>query len=155
MIPAGVLYMPAQAAVQNGSVTQLQMNGLLLNDPEVLRGMEKDLKGIFIPVREQKNGSYTKEHALASLEQFGLLERLIERRVAQMADGLLAGDIAALPMAGELDYCRTCDYRQVCRREDGDPYYQPVEIGSDDIWDAIADELDERKQDELDGYRQN
>ena len=142
VIPAGVLYMTAQTAVQNGDAARLRMNGLLLNDPVALHGMEKDLRGVFIPVKELKKGGYSAESQLATLEQFGLLERLIERRVGQMADGLLAGDIAALPIEGELERCKSCDYRSVCRREDGDPFYQPVEIGKDALWDAIADEVD-------------
>ena len=133
--------MTAQTAVQNGDPTRLRMNGLLLDDPVSLRGMEKDLRGVFIPVKELKKGGYSAESQLASLEQFGLIERLIERRVGQMADGLLAGDISALPIAGELERCASCDYRQVCRREDGDPFYQPAEIARDEIWDVIADEV--------------
>lgn len=148
IIPAGVLYMTAQTAVQNGDASKLRMNGLLLDDPDALRGMEKDLKGVFIPVKELKKGGYSAESPLATLEQFGLLERLIERRVTQMADGLLAGDIAALPIEGELEHCKTCEYRSVCRREDDDPFYQPVELEKDKIWDAIAEEVTDPVQPE-------
>lgn len=67
-VPAGVLYMPAASpminAEQDESVESIdkkrakayRMNGVLLDDIDVIKGMEADGRGIYIPVtlKEEK-----------------------------------------------------------------------------------------------------
>ena len=64
-IPAGVLYMPAKLKLDNvdldkfndeSILSNLKMDGIILNNEEVIRGMEREGKGKFIPVKISKNG---------------------------------------------------------------------------------------------------
>ena len=64
-IPAGVLYMPAKLKLDKvdldkfndeSILSNLKMDGIILNNEEVIRGMEREGKGKFIPVKINKNG---------------------------------------------------------------------------------------------------
>ncbi len=140
-IAAGVLYMPAQNPVaevlrdtderelKQKQTEQLRMNGLLIDDPEVLLGMEKEGRGVFIPAKVvettaedgTKQYEVDKRSKVASLENMGRLHRHINRLVEDMAGALHAGDIDAVPVLGT-DYtpCKYCEFSHVCGHEDGD-----------------------------------
>lgn len=130
VLPAGVLYMPANRPVVSADhalspekaeaerAKKLRMNGLVLDDPEVIRGMEAQAAGVFIPVA-LKNGLPAKLDAVASLEEMGNIVRRIEELVVDMARTLREGDIAAEPAVGEYEACAWCPYRPVCGHEDG------------------------------------
>lgn len=131
--PAGVLYLPAKLPVvqaernADGESTKreqtkvLRMNGLLLDDPEIVQAMEGDAEGLFIPAKISSKGEFTKGSAISSLKQFGLLKNKIDRLLVEMAEILKAGDIAAIPAAGQVEACTYCDYRTVCGHEKDDP----------------------------------
>ncbi len=131
--PAGVLYLPAKLPViqaardadgetaEKEQIKALRMNGLLLDDPEIVRAMEHDAAGLFIPARLTGKGEVAKGASVASLEQFGRLKKKMESLLVKMAQTLRQGDIAALPLAGSTDACAWCDYRAVCGHEPDDP----------------------------------
>lgn len=64
--PAGVLYLPAKlpvvrlsrdadaAALEREQLLTMKMNGLILDDPEIVQAMEADAAGLFIPARLDK-----------------------------------------------------------------------------------------------------
>ena len=123
---AGVLYLlsdpaPKTAARADAAGTPLyEVDGLVVNDPVIVRGMDKDATGVFVPFGYSKNGAPRASAKLASLEKLGNIERHITGLVLQMAQGLYGGDIAARPLrAGGHCPCDVCDYRPVCRHEDG------------------------------------
>ena len=132
IVPCGVLYMPAvrpiadvdrnadEAEAESDRKSILKMKGILLDDPEVIFGMEAEAKGIFIPASIKADGSFSSVSKVASLEQLGLLKRHIENLLYKLADTLYGGDIAAVPIKGGTnDPCRYCDYRAVCGFEEG------------------------------------
>lgn len=134
VIPAGVLYLPAKlpvvrlsrdadaAALEREQLLTMKMNGLILDDPEIVEAMEADAAGLFIPARlDKKTGRLAKGASVASLQQFGLLKQRIQRLLTSMAETLCRGDIAALPAGGSVDGCEYCDYRAVCGHEADDP----------------------------------
>jgi len=131
--PAGVLYLPAKlpvVAVAAGDSEEdrarerlkaMQMNGLLLNDPEVISAMEADGKGLFIPAKLKADGTPDSRAAVATLAQFGQLKKRAEALLCEMAATLRRGDVAAAPASSErLDACAFCDYAAVCGHEAGD-----------------------------------
>ncbi|MDR2908398.1 MAG: PD-(D/E)XK nuclease family protein [Oscillospiraceae bacterium] len=133
-VPAGVLYFPArdgyvslgrdspESEALAAHRKALRMDGLLLNDEECLRGMERELKGVFIPVKLNKDGSPDSRSALAGKAEMGRLSRRIKDTVAEMALRLSRGDIPAMPTsyAGRSP-CEYCDYAPLCGFEEGDP----------------------------------
>ena len=133
--PAGVLYLPARLPLvsvprdtqgeelEKAQTRAMRMNGLLLDDPAVIEAMEPGAAGLFIPAKKNAKGEFDRYSSLATLGQFGLIKRRIEKLLMQMAETLRSGDIAAVPASGEADACAYCDYRAVCGREQEDPVH--------------------------------
>ena len=125
VVPAGVLYMPAfvptleMAADVSGDEIlaernkKLRMNGILLNDQSVLSSMDKELKGMYIPVSMGTKGLKGTDN-LATLEEFGAVFAHIDKLIAKMATELHNGDIDATPAMYSYDACQYCPYSSVC-----------------------------------------
>lgn len=125
VLPAGILYMPASeqrpALPRDATDSDMidarnkayRMNGLLLNDKDLLEAMETPMNGVFIPVSVKKDGTFTKpsESTLISLAGLGKINRYMERLVIGMADELHQGHIEAVPLP---DSCNYCNYKGVC-----------------------------------------
>lgn len=140
--PAGALYIPAQGGYLSGARhtdpyqlekqrhKQYAMNGLLLSDEDVLRGMERDLNGDYIPYAEGGK----KTDALYSVQELVRLWRLVGQKIEGMASQLYSGDIAALPCCRDHDIpCDFCDYRTACGFEPGDPVRELLKLDRADI----------------------
>ncbi len=125
ILPAGILYMPSAvriklAKTQNDRIKapskvedELKMNGLLLDNIEVIKGMDKTKDGKFIPVKIINDELQSKDSHI-SLEQFGKIFKKLELTVRQMGEELYKGKIDALPVKGEYDACEYCPYSAVC-----------------------------------------
>ncbi len=126
-VAAGVLYLagdppPKSAAgrAEASAVPVYKVDGLVLDDPVVLRGMDREATGLFVPCTFGKDGRPRASQKLASLEKLGNIQQHITQLVLQMAQGLYAGEIRAAPLkSGNHCPCDVCDYRCVCRHEDG------------------------------------
>lgn len=131
--PAGVLYLPAklpfvnisqhlsEEAMDRERFKVMRTNGLLIDDPDVLRAMEPDLAGIFIPVSLLKSGGLSKTSSLATLEQFGRIRQRIQKILIDMVEQLHTGMVNAVPITGTKDACTYCDYHDICCHEPTDP----------------------------------
>jgi ATP-dependent helicase/nuclease subunit B len=89
------------------------MNGLLLDDVKVIRGMDRSENGRYIPVKI-KLDTPVSERSLATLEQFGKIFGKLDRIVAEMGTNLYKGNIQAAPAKGAKDACEYCPYDSVC-----------------------------------------
>lgn len=133
-LPAGVLYMPARSSylstdrgtpreeLERERAKTYRMSGLILEDSQVVAGMERELQGIFIPAKQKADGSWDSASALANLARMGKLKERIEGNITKMAKSLLEGAVEALPVSGG-DYhpCEYCDFAAVCGHEEGAP----------------------------------
>lgn len=129
--PAGVLYVPAVSPVANVGAKGLKsalaesaknsvMHGIILDDVEVIKGMESDAKGEYIPVSIKGEEIVDRGGTLATLEEFGSLFSQVDRVISEMAQSLCSGDIGAIPAKGEYDACAWCPYVSVCGYREGD-----------------------------------
>lgn len=157
-IPAGILYMPAKAeAVEaerdaDPSRTQadfqrrMRMDGLLLMDDEVLRAMEQELSGRFIPVRKTKDDrldAASRSH-IATQEEMELIRSHVLQNAGRVADALCAGTIDNLPLArpGRLA-CDYCEYAAVCGREpDSRKLRDGPNVSREEVFERMALERD-------------
>ncbi len=140
IIPAGVLYMPASApvvstdardderAVEQERGKKFAMNGLILENNLVIRGMESEAKGIFIPVGLNGDTVTKGKDSLASLEQMGMIFKRIDSLISDMAISLDKGEIYDIPSKGEYDACQWCPYNSVCGHEDDDMFRDIVKM---------------------------
>lgn len=146
--PAGVLYMPSGEAyikVDNdeniGEQQSLRdkkycMNGLLVDDIEIIEAMEKGGNGVYIPVKlkeekpkKKKEQEYTPQIVIGSGKEYTVspyqMQRIfdkIDMLITQMATNLLDGKISAVPAKGSgYDACKYCPYSKVCGYKEGMP----------------------------------
>ena len=150
-IPAGVLYMPAQGKyigaergeqedeIAKERQKQWKMSGILLEDEDSLRGMERDLKGVFIPAKMGKDG-LDKRSALASKAEMGRLSRKIRELISEMADCLTLGSIPARPLrSGDFDPCGYCELGALCAFEPGDDFKTVTRLDREKVLALLMD----------------
>lgn len=129
-IPSGVLYLPArleafsadrgedEKAVFQKMLSGGKMDGMILDDGEVIKGMDNALCGQFIPIKiNKRTGAMSGK--FISLSQLEALEKKLEKIMSEMGNSLHEGKIPALPVFGKGHdkTCEWCPYASVCMRE--------------------------------------
>lgn len=129
--PAGVLYMPAnrpsvlgqrgeaRESLEKKAAKQLCMDGLVLDDAEVIQGMERNAAGEYIPVT-LKNGKPAKKDHAVSADELNKVLNYTKNLIGGMARELRKGDVSAVPLSGGYDACQWCPYSAVCGHERDD-----------------------------------
>lgn len=147
--PAGILYMPAGVPViAADDLTEdeimkkigdnYKMNGLLLDDVRVIKGMDKSEAGTYIPVKIKNGESAGK--SLATLAQFGSIFKKLDLTVAAMGKALYDGKIEAAPVKGAHDACEYCPYDSVCAYRMSEPR-NTFGVDNDEVYRQIEKEL--------------
>lgn len=133
-VPAGVLYMPSgkipldRARSDTDGLSKhlnkyYHMSGVLLKELKVLRAMEEDIEGIFIPARltsdARKKGTFDLDSRISSCltrPQFERLRKHTLKLITDMAKDLYSGNISASPLNFDKNrnVCSYCDYRDIC-----------------------------------------
>lgn len=123
---AGVLYLMSDPAPK--TVTRAQasaaapaytVDGLILEDTDIIDAMDGGHTGRFVPLSFTKN-SYRATEKAADLAKLGRITAHVKKLAAEMGDELYRGEIAASPLVHRnKKQCDYCDYRCVCRHEDG------------------------------------
>lgn len=124
--PAGVLYLssdPRPKTEPRQSVSdslEYTVDGLVLDDEVVLKGMDRESTGKYVPCKFGKTGKRLAGSKLADPDKLNRIEAHLETLVAEMAGGLYDGRIDAVPLCTqEGSPCDVCDYRAVCLHETG------------------------------------
>lgn len=147
-VPAGVLYVPAKKGknelgryasdedIENATIASSRMKGIVLDDAEVIKGMDSSGGGrrIEATVKDDKRTKNKK----FTLHQFDLLHRAIDAVIQDMGDALRKGEVSAVPMldGNYKNTCRYCDYQTVCGHEDGDP---TATLFQGDVWETLEE----------------
>ncbi len=101
---------------------QIERAGIWLSDETVLRAMDRELSGRYVPVREDKNGGLAASGKanLATLEDFGRICGEVETVIGEIAARIRAGSAEAKPQRiSAFDPCESCAHRVICRRQGG------------------------------------
>lgn len=155
--PAGVLYYPANSpliavertdsaeTIADAKQKKTKMDGIVLDNFTVVEAMDKEISGLFIPVKLDKNGNIS--GSLISLKQLEKLREKADKVLIRMADSLHQGIIDASPVHGA-NYekvCEYCDYKAVCGYEDNKPKRTLFDDKLKDVLAALSegDEADE------------
>ncbi len=137
IIPAGILYFPAKMStvtvegrgedeeiLRENRYRAGKMNGMIVDDYDMVSHMDKEGKGLFIPVSTDKRTGKLKGKfiSLYHLEKLG--ERMDEV-IVNMANGIQDGVIPAMPVYGSsyTEVCDWCDYREICLEENPEKRY--------------------------------
>ncbi len=153
VVPAGLLYMPSKPPViqvdgiadkeelERKQIRSMRMNGLLIDDEQILQAMEPGIQGLFIPAKRKKGGGYDSSSSVVTLAQFGALGRRAQKLLCDMAQTLRNGDVDALPFKdGTHDPCRYCDYRAACGHEEEDRCRTPRFDRAKEVLDYLSEE---------------
>lgn len=140
VIPAGILYVPAnnygssldrhasEEEIDEKKLKNGRMNGMILEDLTVLRGMEKSCSGRFINAYVDSKG--VMKGTFLSLNGFRKLREKTDGLLTEMGSSLHNGKIEALPLLKSEDKspCIYCDYKDICRRVSGDEHRTPLDL---------------------------
>lgn len=126
--PAGVLYMPAKApsptierdsdeSAQESKLKKCKMQGVLLENLDVVIAMEHDGKGVFVPAKVNKKGEI--RGSVIALEELEKLGEKVNSLLIEMGQQLHLGKIGAVPAQGKRydKICSYCEYWDICNRE--------------------------------------
>ncbi|MBR5272218.1 MAG: exodeoxyribonuclease V subunit gamma [Clostridia bacterium] len=143
-LPAGVLYMPSKREFDKYSgkdtvvkEVKSRMEGIVIDNLNVLNAMEKGVNGIFLPVRYDEKTGLLKENFI-SAAHFGKLFTRIEETLVEMGELLHKGNIEAHPLAAKNDTlpCEYCDYKSVCL-SDGKSVNELVSMTNDKVFEIL------------------
>lgn len=111
---AGILYQPSK---RDTSGKGMAMNGLLKADENLVRAMDKEGEGEFVPkLHFNKDGSLSKRStSFVSASDFEEIFEFIEKLMQKTGKTILQGDFAVSPVDGrESAACKYCDFASVC-----------------------------------------
>lgn len=155
-VPAGALYFPAKRKIESadGPLTREEVDalrkkggvkpsGLVLADETVLKAMEKDLEGQYIPVKKKKTG--LGDYAVTS-QQMKYLQEFVEKRMGKAVDQILNGAFSPKPFyrGKSHDPCSWCRFGDVCQKDQKfrqENYVAPIKAA--DFWKLIGGDKDE------------
>lgn len=155
--PSGVMYMPSTVTsvnvppyadrdeIKKEHDKKLRMNGLVLDELQVLRGMEEDIAGKYIPVSLDKSSNIKKasQEYVISNKQLNMIFDKAEQKIAQMSETLDSGDIAAVPSSGSgYDACKYCVYNALCGHVGGDRKRCIGKLSKQEVMDILEKEKD-------------
>ena len=133
--PSGVLYMPSKISsvkvkpsaketeIKKEQDKDLKMKGIVLDEIHVIKGMEEEMKGRYIPVYTNKDGSinYKCKNYVISNKQLNMIFDKVEQKIIQMSEELDNGNISAVPTGNDdSNPCEWCAYKAVCGHGDKD-----------------------------------
>ncbi|MBE6728248.1 MAG: hypothetical protein E7562_06355 [Ruminococcaceae bacterium] len=122
MQPAGILYLPAKR--EKGDEKKLRMNGLIKGEESLVRAMEEENAGIFIPKYKLNSKNVLDRYSAPYFipdKGFETIFDFIEQSLKDTALDMLSGDISVDPidgLGGGGSACKYCDFAAVCRIEE-------------------------------------
>ncbi len=143
-LPAGLLYVPARTGGvnvdRNATAEEIKdqklkngtMSGIILKNESVLRGMERNGKGLFIP---QKIGDKGLKGEMYTMDDMERIKKKLEKVIIHEAKNISEGIIPVNPVNSG-NYAATCDYcsfADVCRRESDGKCRSPLNMSFDDV----------------------
>ena len=117
MEPAGILYMPSKRGTETASKANgLMMNGMILDDADVISAMDKEGKGRFV---FKKSNKERQNNPTISAEDFKTIFAFLEKKIKDTATNIRNGVFDLRPCDGRSDSaCKYCDFKSVCAIED-------------------------------------
>lgn len=150
IVPCGILYMPStkhvvsalknteKEKIESQKLKKLRMNGLLLESTEVICGMERNAKGIFIPAY-LKNGQVQKNESVVSAANMGKILKHIENLIINMANELKSGKIRPNPVKGLYDACEFCNYSEICNFTEDESGKHVEKKSNEEVMELLLD----------------
>ncbi|HHW31951.1 MAG TPA: helicase-exonuclease AddAB subunit AddB [Clostridiaceae bacterium] len=154
-IPAGILYFKVDdplvkanrasdpAEIEKSIIKQFKMKGLLLEDVNLIRLMDKSINGDsdIIPARINKGGTLGKS-STATEKQFDLLREHARKILVEMAEELVKGNISISPYKKrDITSCKYCGYLPICQFDPSfrDNKYRIFHnMSKEEVWELLG-----------------
>lgn len=135
--PAGVLYfhmhnpmlkltkLMTAEELEEEVAKSFKMNGLVVEDPDVIRAMDNNIEGFsnIIPVRMNNKGEIsTSQSKTVMKEDMESIRKFVRGKHQSAGNGILDGDTRIIPYKmKEETPCQFCSYRSICQFDPADP----------------------------------
>ncbi|MCI1945043.1 helicase-exonuclease AddAB subunit AddB [Clostridium luticellarii] len=155
-IPAGILYFKlddpiikspgniSDDEIEKRIVKSLKMNGLLLNDPDLVKKMDGNMVKYsdIIPASVKKDGSLSElRSSLATMDQFQLLRKYVRNTIENICEKMLEGSIEITPYKDKnRSACTYCIYSAICQFDTsikGNRYKIVRDKSDEEVWKDI------------------
>lgn len=164
-VPAGIFYYRMQdpvlekeagadeAAMRERLLKKLRPDGIINEDDEVLELLDHGFSGdsLVIPAGRKKDGSLKAASKTVTPEQFQTLSRFARRKLTQLGERMLGGEVAPDPYEADgRTPCDYCDYADVCgfdRKIPGSCPHRLEPFGKDEVWIRMEQELKQEASD--------
>ena len=164
-VPAGIFYYRMQdpvlekeagadeAAMRERLLKKLRPDGIINEDDEVLELLDHGFSGdsLVIPAGRKKDGSLKAASKTVTPEQFQTLSRFARRKLTQLGERMLGGEVAPDPYEADgRTPCEYCDYADVCgfdRKIPGSCPHRLEPLGKDEVWIRMEQELKQEASD--------
>lgn len=164
-VPAGIFYYRMQdpvlekeagadeAAMRERLLKKLRPDGIINEDDEVLELLDHGFSGdsLVIPAGRNKDGSLKAASKTVTPEQFQTLSRFARRKLTQLGERMLGGEVAPDPYEADgRTPCDYCDYADVCgfdRKIPGSCPHRLEPLGKDEVWIRMEQELKQEASD--------
>ncbi|GAA0086152.1 helicase-exonuclease AddAB subunit AddB [Clostridium sp. CTA-7] len=134
--------------IKDNILKELKMSGLLLKDINVVKAMDNDMESysLIIPAAIKKDGDFTSSSSVITEEQFDILRKYVNDKMAEICEDMLSGDIKIEPCKNNsTPYCNYCDYSSVCQFDttiENNKYRVVLKKSNDEAWKLIKDEVE-------------
>ncbi len=98
---------------------KLRLNGVLLEDKEVIALMDTEKPPVTLPEYRNKDGEVRNGNNILSLEELKALMDLAKRRTRELAGDIFSGKITRSPLIydNNVTSCTWCEFQGICRTE--------------------------------------
>ena len=131
-LPAGIFYLHAKRGIE---LSELRMNGLMSDDPEVLKALESESSGEFIPSKRSRS-------SFISNDDFCELFKFVEEKIRNSGRLIKSGDISAAPTdgtGGAKTACEYCEFYAICRVKD-EKHIKAEKLSNEECMEQIRKE---------------
>jgi ATP-dependent helicase/nuclease subunit B len=153
LIPAGILYFKidnpiissnggreiSDEDIEKAILKELKLKGLLLDNIDVIQGMDNAIDGYsdIVPASIKKDGTLGRSR-IVSNEQFDILRSYVKSTIKDLSTEMLRGNITIRPYKKSKETpCKFCEYSAVCQFDTsikGNNYRVINEKSDDEIW---------------------
>ena len=138
--------------IKKAILKNLKMNGLLLNNAEVIIEMDKEISGysLIIPAYVGKNGVSENNSSVATKEQFNILREYVRETIVELCGSMLDGNIQIHPVKNNNNSCCDyCDFKSICQFDStikNNKYNMILKKDKEDVWKLIENKVKEGEE---------
>lgn len=138
----------SEEEIKENILKELKMSGLLLKNIDVVKAMDNDMEtySLIIPASIKKDGDFSSNSSVVTEEQFNILRKYVNDKMAELCEEMLSGDIKITPCKNNnTPYCNYCDYSSVCQFDtsiENNKYKIILKKNNNEAWKLIKDEVE-------------